>query len=1267
MTASSAAGPSAHQIPPNAGNAESDSILDDQLTEVEQKSLWQALSEARREVREIPEAWANRPENLGYDFYALHPTQQLTARFGAGAVQLVSSERSHTEADTGQPTTAWEAKMSLQSFAGGEVAADATAEKVAGNRVEYQRAPGLTEWFDNGTEAMEHGFTVAGRPAHLAANDEVVIAMRLDGLNAAERDTEGQSLAFRDGEREVLSYEKLLVFDAEGKELPARMEPTEDGFLIAYHDAGATYPVTVDPLIVNPERKFNGIDGAPNDRFGISVSVSGDTVVVGADRDDDGGTDSGSAYVFKRSGTIWILQTKLTASDAAAGDSFGYSVAISGDTVIVGAHQNDDGGSNSGSAYVFTRNGNSWSEQAKLIAPDDAASDQFGISVSVSGDTVVIGADQDDDGGSNSGSAYVFTRSGSHWTQQQKLTALDAAAGDQLGRSVSVSGDTIVAGAYQDDAARGSAYVFTRSGSTWTQQKKLIASDAAASDWFGYSVAVSGDTVIVGSPRDDDKGNGSGSAYVFTSAGNWSQKAKLTASDGAEADQLGFSVSVSGDTAVAGAYGDDNGATDSGSAYVFTGSGSIWSQQARLIVLDAAAGDQMGISVAISGDTVVVGADQDDNINGGSNSGSASVHTRSGSAWTVQTRLTASDAAAVDQFGDSVAISGNTVVVGSSLDDDGGSASGSAYVFFRSGSTWKQQAKLTASDAAANDFFGTSVSVSGDSVVVGAYSDDNDGGSNAGSAYVFTRSGSSWSQQEKLTASEGAADDWFGWSVSVSGDTAVVGARSDSDAGSSSGGAYVFTRIGSIWSQQAKLSAADPASGDQFGYSVSVSGDTAVIGANLDDDFGNGSGSAYVFTRDGSKWPQQAKLNASDGAAGDQFGCSVSVYGDKVVVGAFMDDNVGGGDDSGSSYVFTRSGSTWLQQTKLTPSDASKFDRFGFSVSIWGDTVVVGAYREEIDDINFDTGCAYVFTRSGTTWPQQAKLRASDAAEEDNFGNSVSVSGDTVVVGAYFDDDGGTNSGSVYVYRLAVPAVAELLVTDHLEKLVIDDGAASPFQGQLAGTTRDYRFTVTNVGAVGLDLQSISLGGPDASQFSLMVPNLSAVPDLTQGESVAFTVTFKPTGNSGTRHAFLLITSDDPDYSPSYSASLSGLGLSNSQDGDNDGMNDWAEYDLRGFGFDWQARQDNLVADYYGKAPSAGLVALDQVGSLKAGAALLDVNLSTNRAKFVIELKQSNDLAAPFSSISANPARLSVDAQGRIVYEVDAPAGKRFYLMEVEP
>jgi hypothetical protein len=381
---------------------------------------------------------------------------------------------------------------------------------------------------------------------------------------------------------------------------------------------------TASGQVLNESAKLLASDGAADDRFGDSVSVSGDTAVVGAFYDDDAGTDSGSAYVYLRSGGVWTQQQKLTALDATGGDKFGYFVSIDGDTAIIGAP-----GDGLGSAYVFVRSGGVWTQQQKLTAT--ATGGEYAYSVSVSGDTAVVGAHYDGSAGSYSGAAYVYVRSGGVWTEQQKLTASDAAAGDRFGGWVSVSGDTAVVGAADDDNAgggnAGSAYVFVRSGTVWTQQRKLTASDAAADDFFGASVSVSGDTAVVGALFDDcAAGNNCGSAYVYVRSGVvWTEQQKLTASDAAASDEFGHSVSVSGDTAVVGAIlGDCAVSGDCGSAYVFVRSGVVWSQQQKLTASDAAVGDWFGVQVSVNGDTAVVGAYLDDHA-GGSNAGSAYV------------------------------------------------------------------------------------------------------------------------------------------------------------------------------------------------------------------------------------------------------------------------------------------------------------------------------------------------------------------------------------------------------------------------------------------------------------------------------------------------------------------------------------------------------------------------------------------------------------------------------------------------------------------
>jgi len=311
-----------------------------------------------------------------------------------------------------------------------------------------------------------------------------------------------------------------------------------------------------------------------------------------------------------------------------------------------------------------------------------------------------------------------------------------------------------------------------------------------------------------------------------------------------------------------------------------------------------------------------------------------------------ETKLTADDAAGGDSFGGSVAISGNTALVGAWGDDDAGGISGSAYLF--DVTTGDQLAKLTASDAAGGDLFGYSVAISGNTALVGAYG-NNDAGGISGSAYLFDVT--TGSQLAKLTASDAAAGDFFGWSVAISGNTALVGAYGDDGGGGNFGSAYLFDVT--TGNQLAKLAASDATAGDLFGYSVAISGNTALVGAWLDDDGGINSGSAYLF--DVTTGNQLAKLTAPDAAMFDEFGGSVAISGNTALVGAQWDDD--GDSDSGSAYLFDVT--TGNQLAKLTPSDTTAGDRFGNSVAISGTTALVGA-RFDDDAGNF-SGSAYLY------------------------------------------------------------------------------------------------------------------------------------------------------------------------------------------------------------------------------------------------------------------------------------------------------------------
>jgi hypothetical protein len=416
--------------------------------------------------------------------------------------------------------------------------------------------------------------------------------------------------------------------------------------------------------------------------------------------------------------------------------------------------------------------------------------------------------------------------------------------------------------------------------------------------------------------------------------------------------------------------------------------------------------------------------------------------------------------------------------------DNSASTAGAVYIFTRSSGIWRQQAYLKASNAEAGDFFGFRLSLSGNTLAVGAQHEDSaatgvngdqsdNHANNAGAVYVFTRYNGAWSQQAYLKASNTEANDWFGSSVALSGDMLAVGATGEDstatgangdqtdNSADGTGAVYVFTRSNGIWSQQAYLKPSNPGVSSNFGNSVSLSGDSLAVGADYETSAATGvngdqsdntasySGAVYVFTSSNGAWSQQAYLKASNTDSNDYFGTSVSLSGDTLAVGAEGESSAAIGVNSlesdnsalaaGAAYVFTRSNGEWSQQAYIKPTNTGQYDFFGSSVSLSGDTLAVGAYGEasgatglggnESDDSAYRAGAAYVFTRSNGVWSQQAYLKASNTLGLDQFGLSVSLSDDTLAVGAINEDsaatgvngdqsdDSVTEAGAVYVFN----------------------------------------------------------------------------------------------------------------------------------------------------------------------------------------------------------------------------------------------------------
>jgi hypothetical protein len=719
---------------------------------------------------------------------------------------------------------------------------------------------------------------------------------------------------------------------------------------------------------------------------------------------------------------------KLTGAGAIGTGRFGYAVALSGDgnTALIGGNYLNIG---AGAAWVFVRSGGTWAQQGgKLVGTGHVGEGEFAhvgegefgtsVALSADGDTALIGGPADDE---DAGAAWVFTRSGSSWTQQgEKLTGAGETGTGRFGQSVALSadGNTALVGGPSDDDGQGAAWAFTRSGSTWTQQgTKLTGTGESGDGRFGIGVTLSadGNTALIGGFGDNSS---QGAAWAFTRSGStWTQQGeKLTGTGGVGEGEFGRSVALSadGNTALIGGPR-DNG--DIGAAWAFTRSGSTWTQQGEKLTGTGEVGEgRLGVSVALSadGNTALVGGPRD---NG--DVGAAWAFTRSGSTWTQQgEKLTGNSEVGAGEFGRSVALSadGNTAVIGVPEDD---ASTGGTWVLTRSVGVWSQQGSKLTGGEEDNSEFGVLVALSadGDTALVGGWNDDG----RKGAAWVFTRSGGAWSQQgPKLVGAGVSPGDGFGTSVALSadGNTALIGAPGHE---LRQGAAWVFTRSGSTWTQQGpKLTGAGETGSPWFGYTVALSGDgnTALIGGWLDDSW---KGAAWVFTRSGSTWTQQGeKLTADDEDGEGMFGTNVTLSADgkTALIGGWNDDSEFGGNrdysGKGAAWIFTRSGSTWTQQgPKLTPDDETGNGKFGtiVALSATGDTALIGGWNDD-----HSKGAAWAFTRSGSTWTQQGpKLTGAGETGEGRFGVAVALSadGDTALVGGLADN---STSGAAWLF-----------------------------------------------------------------------------------------------------------------------------------------------------------------------------------------------------------------------------------------------------------
>ncbi len=815
-------------------------------------------------------------------------------------------------------------------------------------------------------------------------------------------------------------------------------------------------------------KKLLASDGMAQDRFGYQIAASGDTLVAGAWGVDDMGSDSGAIYLYERNlggPNNWGEVKKITPFDGEAIDNFGWTVTLQGDTLIVGSQKDDDNFADSGSVYIYERNiggPENWGLLKKIYASDGEAGDWYGATVTLVGDTLVVAALKDDDMGVDSGSIYIHERNQggvNNWGQVTKIVASDGVTLDRFGKFISLESDTLVVGAPNRDGDAGGAYIFGRNqggANNWGEIKILLPADVAPVDRFGGSVSVDGDFVVVSSWADDDFGDQSGSVFLYGrnqgGVDNWGLIKKINSSEASAYDQFGFRTAIKGDLLLISSLNEDNGLNfatdgDSGAVYLFArhrGGTDQWGEAAKYIASDGTKDSKLGFWTAFNGNDIWVGAAFENET-----------ATRAGAVYLFdmppENELTLPEKKIylpTDWWPTmwSLDVNGDRIAVGAPWDDENenalGDDAGAVHIFERDQGgldNWGHVKKVLSTNIVHSpvyDLLGWDVALQGEDLVAGAIQDDL---MNWGKAYIYEQNSGgpdNWGQTEIIeqgTLMPIETQMRYGWSIGLTDEWLVVGTeRCQKNPPMNGGCAFVHKHnADGSWSYIKRLVSSDRLREDYFGRAVAIDAETMVIGAPGRDNLTEyGYGAAYIFGRDqgGSEnWGEVAKLSPPGLVDFDSFGFAVAIEGDVAVVGSHGKDSTGGDPNSGfgAAYVFERNEGgvdNWGLVKTLLASDRQPWDTFGYSVAIEGDNILIGApAHNPVPGFSNEPGGVYLFNRNeggANNWGEARKITASDSAPDDQFGLPVKIENDTIFIMARRDDDQGQDTGSLYIYNL---------------------------------------------------------------------------------------------------------------------------------------------------------------------------------------------------------------------------------------------------------
>ncbi len=748
------------------------------------------------------------------------------------------------------------------------------------------------------------------------------------------------------------------------------------------------------------------------DQAGWSVSVHGEWAIVGAHTANNDPSPYGKVFVYKKdspSGS-WTFHTQLLSPYPGPGDRFGEAVSVFEGRILVSGQI---GPSDLSAVYLFELDADEW-VHTDTFEPQVASEGRLGYDIAQAQGTIAIGAANDREPTLGRGTVWMFERNGGAWQLAEKVYPNDPNAGG-FGFSIALEQDRLLVGnpGYSNTfISQGAAFVFDRSGSTWTLTDLLIASIPGNDKKLGWDVDLDSDRALVGMLSWDTADNTNLSARLFEfNQTEWIETVQITPSEPLQpGSAYATAVEIMGDSVFVGDPYWNGARTDQGRVHVFHYENGTWEEDEPLSEPNISSRPEFyGFSIAASGESVIVGTPRSGFIGG---AGSATVFQFQNQQPISQTRLSPSDSVEDDQFGHGLASTQQTLLVGAPGDSPRGEESGAVLVFQEALGEWEQTAVLSPENLELYDRFGASVAADLSTVVIGARS-SSAVDHQAGAAYVFERDGDTWQETQMLLPLDGVEQDYFGSAVDVSGDQIIVGAPGffvGSIGIANPGQGYIFAKIGDQWEQTASLIPSDASCCQLFAYDVQISGDFAFSSAPTDGPTNDYDGAVYVFRFDGSEWVEYQKILPPAGDTAGRFGLSIALRDDQLLIGA---PSISGAFAAeGKAYLYQWDGSAWIFDQELVAPFPADQNWFGRQVDFVDGKIAIAANVPTGQDTGF--GVTHLFLQDGSAWSAKAEYPFPEPLDDETQIRDLAFAGTHLFTGMPFRDEEYADSGAVF-------------------------------------------------------------------------------------------------------------------------------------------------------------------------------------------------------------------------------------------------------------